>query len=630
VPDCLLFADPHKKALAIAETKDDRRYRHGLAILEAKRWLRPLDRGDGQDAFDPDAPSSQMLRYLSRIDVASDRAIKWGMLTNGAIWRLYWQDARSRAEEFFEVDLSAALGVPGVQHELDEIEPDHALRLFFLFFHPRRLPAAKLGQHRPHLPRLRLNEARLYEEKVSQDLGARVFADIFPQLADALARGDLHARTHEIGYGQFKRKQFTPDYLDEVREAALVLLYRLLFLFYAEDRNLLPVRDARYAPYSVRRIREEVRDKVDAGGTFSSTMTKVWLNLQGVFELIDEGDDDIGMPAYNGGLFNRARSLLLTRTKVPDKVMAPIIDALSRRTEELLRGWINYRDLSVSHLGGIYERLLEYTPGARGAGQRRLQGQARDQPHRGPARQLRTQGLGQLLHPRRPGAPDLRESVGLLASERRTLRDAHQEAAKRPRSTRRLGCAGRHRPGQPDAGTQDLRPGHGQRPLSGGAGRRLADRVLEAITTATHTVNEPALGGAPGGKRPPLAKPGAATHRGDSPQHQDHRQRPRLGRDRCPAGRPPHRAPHDLEENHLRRRQEPHGRGAGQDRAMAAHLHRRRAALLPGPPPEDRRQPAWRAVATGAAQPAATGRAAAAKRVRPPALAARTWPRWPT
>ena len=53
VPDCLLFANPQQKALAVAETKDDRRYRHGLAILEAKRWLRPLDRGDGSNAFDP-------------------------------------------------------------------------------------------------------------------------------------------------------------------------------------------------------------------------------------------------------------------------------------------------------------------------------------------------------------------------------------------------------------------------------------------------------------------------------------------------------------------------------------------------------------------------------------------------
>ncbi len=360
VPDVLLFADAAAKAAALP-LKDDQRYRHGLAILEAKRWLRPLDRGDASEATDPDAPSSQRRRYLCRADVVSDRAVKWGMLTNGAVWRLYWQDARSRAEEFFEVDLAAALGVPGMQHEPDEMAPEHALRLFYLFFQR----AAFLPQGWDNAGRTfhayALNEARLYEEKVSQDLGARVFTEIFPQLADALARGDLHAQTLEVGYGQFKRPQFTPGYLDEVREAALVLLYRLLFLFYAEDRNLLPVRDARYAPYSVRRLREEVRDKVDAGTKFSRTMQSIWLSLRGAFELIDKGDDEVGMPAYNGGLFDRARAPLLVRTMVPDAVMAPIIDALSRRTEDLLRGWINYRDLSVSHLGGIYERLLEYS-----------------------------------------------------------------------------------------------------------------------------------------------------------------------------------------------------------------------------------------------------------------------------
>jgi Eco57I restriction-modification methylase len=361
VPDCLLFANPDKKAAALAEAKDERRYRHGLAILEAKRWLRPLDRGDLSEATDPDAPSSQMLRYLSRADVVSDRAVKWGMLTSGNVWRLYWQDARSRSEEFFEVDLAAALGLAGIQSSLDDMEPTQALRLFFLFFHRGAFLPQSWDDSQRSFHAYALNEARLYEEKVSQDLGKRVFEDIFPQLADALARGDLHATSHSVGYGQFTRKQYDAQYLDEVREAALVLLYRLLFLFYAEDRNLLPVRDERYAPYSVRRIREEVRNKVAAGGSFSSTMPKIWLALQGVIQLIDEGDDDIGMPAYNGGLFNRARSLLLTRTKVPDKVMAPIIDALSRRTEDLLKGWINYRDLSVSHLGGIYERLLEYS-----------------------------------------------------------------------------------------------------------------------------------------------------------------------------------------------------------------------------------------------------------------------------
>jgi hypothetical protein len=361
VPDVLLFPDAASRAAAIAETRDDRRYRHGLAILEAKRWLRPLDRGDSADALDPGAPSSQMLRYLSRADVVSDRAVKWGVLTNGAVWRLYWQDARSRAEEFFEIDIALALGVPGVQSELDAYPPDHALRLFFLFFHRAAFLEQTWDRGRRSFHAYALGEARLYEEKVSQDLGSRVFADIFPRLAEALAKGDLHAQTQPFGVGKAMRPQYTRAYLDEVREAALILLYRLLFLFYAEDRGLLPVRDPRYAAYSVRRLRERVRDDIDAGKVFASRLDNIWRDLQGVFFLIDQGDDAVGMPAYNGGLFDRARAPLLERTRVPDAVMAPIIDALSRRTEDLLRGWINYRDLSVSHLGGIYERLLEYT-----------------------------------------------------------------------------------------------------------------------------------------------------------------------------------------------------------------------------------------------------------------------------
>ncbi|HSV70876.1 MAG TPA: hypothetical protein VLI72_12255 [Methylibium sp.] len=361
VPDVLLFPDATAKAAALAEPKDDRRYRHGLAILEAKRWLRPLDRGDSGDATDPGAPSSQMLRYLSRVDVVADRAVKWGVLTNGAVWRLYWQDARSRAEEFFEIDLAAMLGLPGSQRSLDDPEPAHGLKLFFLFFNRAAFLSQTWDSAQRSFHAYALNEARLYEEKVSQDLGARVFGEIFPRLADALARGDLQARTQPTGYGSYTRQQFTRDYLDEVREAALVLLYRLLFLFYAEDRLLLPVRDPRYAPYSVRALRERVRDDVDAGRVFSRQMNKLWLDLRGAFSLIDRGDDTIGMPAYNGGLFERARSPLLERTIVPDAVMAPIIDALSRRTEDILRFWINYRDLAVSHLGGIYERLLEYS-----------------------------------------------------------------------------------------------------------------------------------------------------------------------------------------------------------------------------------------------------------------------------
>lgn len=361
VPDFLLFHDTEAKARALKESRDPRRYRHGLAVLEAKRWQRALDRGDATEPQDPDAPSSQMLRYLSRVDVVSDRAVKWGVLTNGALWRLYWQDARSRVEQFLELDVAAALGLPGTQRDMDDPEPRHVLKLFFLLFHRAAFLQQTWDSERRSFHAYARNEARLYEEAVSRDLGERVFTEVFPRLAEALARGDLQARRQAVGHGDRIRQRYTDDYLAEVREGALVLLYRLLFLFYAEDRLLLPARDARYAPYSVRALRQRVRDDMDAGRQWSSTIDRIWRDLQGAFQLIDLGDDEVGMPAYNGGLFDRARSPLLVRTRVPDKVMAPIIDALSRRTEDLLKAWINYRDLSVQHLGGIYERLLEYT-----------------------------------------------------------------------------------------------------------------------------------------------------------------------------------------------------------------------------------------------------------------------------
>ncbi len=491
VPDVLLFANAAAKATALP-LKDDQRYRHGLAILEAKRWLRPLDRGDVADAHDPDAPSSQMLRYLSRADVVSDRAVKWGLLTNGAIWRLYWQDARSRAEEFFEVDVAAALGLPGIQHELDEIAPDHALRLFFLFFHRGAFLPQSWDSSGRSFHAYALNEARLYEERVSQDLGARVFGEVFPQLADALARGDLHAQTHTVGYGQFTRPQFTDAYLDEVREAALVLLYRLLFLFYAEDRNLLPVRDVRYAPYSVRQLRQRVRDEVDAGKVFSTKLDNIWRDLKGAFLLIDEGDDAVGMPAYNGGLFDRARAPLLERTRVPDAVMAPIIDALSRRTEDLLRGWINYRDLSVSHLGGIYERLLEYTL----VHEVQAKDDYKDKPEINrivaqPASFARKVSGSYYTH------DDLvrlilRESVGLLAQERLDAFEAHLKKLSKKGS---LNPADWDALDGKDPASQLLElkicdPAMGSGHFLVALVDDLADRVLEAITTATHLVSE--------------------------------------------------------------------------------------------------------------------------------------------
>ena len=71
----------------------------------------------------------------------------------------------------------------------------------------------------------------------------------------------------------------------------------------------------------------------------------------------------MGLPPYNGGLFHDGPGSLLPRLTLPDGVLVPLVDAMSRQgSDGLTPRWINYRDLSVQHLGGIYERLLERDP----------------------------------------------------------------------------------------------------------------------------------------------------------------------------------------------------------------------------------------------------------------------------
>ena len=233
VPDGLLFADAAAKARANDFTQEWKRYELGLAVVESKRWLRPLDRRSGQHGEET-APSTQMLRYLRRIDDLTTGKLRWGFLTNGARWRLYYQGARSVSEQFFGVDLAAILDLPGHNEglfALTEVERRHALKVFALVFRREAFLPGVTDARTFH--QRAIAEGRFYEERVAANLSDLVFGQVFPELARAIAAAEPDAR------------------LPEVREAALLLLYRLLFILYAEDRDLLPVRDARYDDYAL-------------------------------------------------------------------------------------------------------------------------------------------------------------------------------------------------------------------------------------------------------------------------------------------------------------------------------------------------------------------------------------------
>ena len=342
VPDGLLFADDASKARAAGIAEGQARYAIGTALVEAKRWLRPLDRaGSRTEAL---APSTQMLRYLRRADDLTQGRLRWGILTNGAQWRLYYQGARSVSEGFLEIDLPAVLGLPGHNDglfALSEDERRHCLKLFVLFFGQAAFATARADGLSMH--QRALKEGLHYEERVATNISDLVFEQVFPSLVRSIAEA-------------------APDApLPEVRDAALVLLYRLLFLLYAEDRALLPVRDDRYGNIGLRvRVREDIGRRKDANETFSTTATGYWNALDDLSRVIDRGDAAFGLPPYNGGLFLEAKTPLLSRIRLPNSVMADAIDALSFEQTATGRRYINYRSLSVQQLGSIYERLLEH------------------------------------------------------------------------------------------------------------------------------------------------------------------------------------------------------------------------------------------------------------------------------
>ncbi|MDE0511990.1 MAG: restriction endonuclease [Gammaproteobacteria bacterium] len=332
IPDHLLFADAEalKRAIARGTSKD--RYKDALLVQESKRFARSLDNREEGDKIQEGTPHGQILRYLSTADIVSEGNIRWGILTNGSVWRLYDQRARPRSTGFFEIDL---------QGFLNEDNED-GLRTFFLLF---RREALVLGQGATStFLETALAEGRRYEEKVTQDLSSVVFDRVFPKVVTALA--------NTAGAS-----------LPEVRSAALIFLYRVLFILYAEDRGLLPVNDLRYDDYGLRkRVRDDIAQRTAQDDVFSGTAANYYNRLLELFRLIDKGDASIGLPPYNGGLFASTAAPLLENAHLSDAIIAEIIHDLSHAESGGEHRFVNYRDMSVQQLGSLYERLLEREP----------------------------------------------------------------------------------------------------------------------------------------------------------------------------------------------------------------------------------------------------------------------------
>ena len=340
--DELLFGTPgdRREAARVYLDTDEETdlFERGVGLVEAKRWD-----ANFTERFSEQRPyrnaSHQIKHYLER----TPENIQWGILTNGRKWRLYGTKGYE-TRTYYEVDLPKLL-------ERGDLA---AFKYFYVFFRP--------AAFRESGGTTFLDAVRSESETAAQELGENLQDNVFRALR-VLGRGFVETNDLSID----------PDdeALGELKEQSLVLLYRLMFVLYAEARGLIhpesPSAQREYEEnFSLDELRLEIHDEigeVDDGfeEAFSEYSTTMWSRLADLFRLVDEGEADLGIPPYNGGLFDHEDHDFLTDNEVSNCHLAEVIYRLSTTENDAGRYVLaDYADLDTRHLGSVYEGLLEH------------------------------------------------------------------------------------------------------------------------------------------------------------------------------------------------------------------------------------------------------------------------------
>jgi type I restriction-modification system DNA methylase subunit len=335
-PDYAIFPDQESQDQAEAHPGEDY-YRRAVAVGDAKSWKIPLDKSrKGQGSFEMQNPSYQIDVYLR------DTAPKWAILTSGRFWRLYHETTSYKLDYYYEVDLPALLE----RGDLD------CFKYFYLFF--RREAFGQTVDGGCFLDSVR-EESVAYAQEIGEDLKENVY-----RAMKILAQGFLA----EAAAGAAAPSQ---EAVARVQENSMRLLYRLLFIFYAESRSLLDINNRYYYELSLQKLKADVAERLDRSEPLLSVRYSYWESLKNLFSLINDGSEsrriareEFYIPAYNGGLFDPAKNEFLESARIGDSFLARALDLLARSGAGQKAGFVDYSSLEIRHLGSIYEGLLEY------------------------------------------------------------------------------------------------------------------------------------------------------------------------------------------------------------------------------------------------------------------------------
>lgn len=297
-----------------------------------------LDEGesfeDSGSRFDGSTPVSHALALADR------KCLPWVLLTRGRQIRLYSTRTdigvgrKGRADTYIELNLA--------------LLPEEAAGYLTLLFGPDAL--AEDGS----LTEI-LESSGRFSADLSVRLRDRVYLEVVPQLATA------------VGSRMGDPEKLTPDDLEAAYQQTLIILFRILFVAYAEDRDLLPYRtNSLYEHHSLKNIAKRLADRApDEEARFDERAAGFWRDVTALWNAVNSGNGTWGVPAYDGGLFSddpgvNLPGAALSGIELSDAEFGPALAALLVDVgEDGIRGPVDFRSLSVREFGTIYEGLLE-------------------------------------------------------------------------------------------------------------------------------------------------------------------------------------------------------------------------------------------------------------------------------
>ncbi len=266
----------------------------------------------------------------------------WGLVFSGDRVRLMRDNASLTRPAWIEADLGAIFR--------DEMFADFAA--LWLLIHASRFGAEGAGASDCALERWR--EAGM---RAGTSARERLRVNVEEALM-ALGQGILDA--NPAIRERLDNNQLTMPHLFE---QMLRVVYRLIFLGVAEDRDLL------HPPATPKAVRDLYSNNYGfAWARDRSTRRNAhdhhhdaWEGVKVTFRALERGEKLLGLPAL-GGLFDRALTPDLDAAQIPNRALLAAAFKLGWLIEDGRRVRINWRDMATEELGSVYEGLLELVP----------------------------------------------------------------------------------------------------------------------------------------------------------------------------------------------------------------------------------------------------------------------------